>query len=116
ALIRVVNLFESFETGDLQTKLTAIYNKLESVNTYADQARQEFHRQEAILKGTLRAWKADLIPLVQMILAQELHEGESFYTQDLQQMLEYLKFCMLRDSETVDGSTVNLTGPSAGAN
>src|SRR5690606_37985643 len=50
------------------------------------------------------------------ILAQELHEAESFYTQDLQQMLEYLKFCMLRDSETVDGSTVNLTGPSAGAN
>lgn len=115
-LVRVINLFESFETGDLQTKLTAIYNKLETANEYDDRARLEFYRQDSALKSMLRSWKQDMVSLVTPILTQEMHEGESFYSKDINELLAYLKFCMLRDSETVDGSTITVTGPAAGTN
>lgn len=113
-LVRVINLFEEFEVGTLQTKLTAIYGKLETANEYDDRARQLFYAIDAEEKGSLRSWKQDMLALIQPILTQEMSEAENFFSSDIDELLKYLIFCMNRDSETVDGSTITITGPAAG--
>lgn len=114
-LINVINMFETFETGTLQTKLTALYGKLETTNDFDDQARRLFYQIDAEEKGALRSWKSDMLSLVQPLLTQELNEAETYFSQDINDLLKYLIFCMKRDAASVDGSTITLTGPSAGS-
>jgi len=48
------------------------------------------------------------------VLRQALDEDEDFHTSDLTSMVEFLKDCMVRDSETVLQNTVAIVGPAAG--
>lgn len=115
ALIHAVNIIETFETGTLQTKLSAIQAKLETTNDYDDQARRLFYQIDNEEKSSLRSWKQDMIALVQPLLTQEMNEAETYFSQDINDLLKYLVFCMRRDSASVDGSTITFTGPAAGS-
>lgn len=115
ALVKAWQIFETYEAGTLQTKLDNIDGVLETVNEYDDKARIQFNNLSESLKGYFRSWKISALDLVYYILKQELSEAEHFYTDDLTAMLNYLIFCMNRDSENVLQNTVTLTGPSSGS-
>lgn len=113
-LIRVIDIIEAFETGTLATKQANILAEIETTNEYDDAARRVFYSLADSQTKTLRAWKQDLLALVQPIITQAMHDEETFFSQNLTDLLNYLKFCMIRDSKTVDQSETTLTGPAAG--
>lgn len=118
-IIRASNLFEEQETTNtanyLYKEMTDLQAKLESDNKYDDRSRLEFYQTWDEFNNILRNWKRDITDLILPVLREALDSDENFHSSDLLTMLNYLVFCMNRDSKTVKQNTVTITGPTAGS-
>lgn len=116
ALIKAINIFETFETGNLATEMEDILDKIESSNDYDDQCKQLYFTIKNEFEVKLRQTRESLLPIFDNLLLQELDEEEDFHSSDRTAMLDFLDFLMReRDTETVLQNTVTLTGPTDGS-
>jgi len=113
-LVRAINIFETFETGSLATAMSELLGKMEEANSYDENAKTLFFQIDNEFEGQLVSFRQRMLSMIQPIIQQELDEEEDFYSSDLTAMLDFLIWAMNRDVQTVDQSTITLTGPAAG--
>lgn len=114
-VVSMVNAIEAWQTtnssGNLEGDMTTLEGKLEEAKDYDRLAKQLLLSKWANYKTTLDNMKVRYTELTRLLMASEMCIQETMSSASLPDLLNYLKFAMIRDDRSVPDNTItNLAG------